>query len=648
MSSNAPGFKPVVTPNSRLTGRLVAYLPPLILPDPAKASTSFEGAVLVVEIEGFSALAESLVKLGREGAEALGRSLNNYFGPLIEAINREGGQVINLDGSGLQAFFPAHQPDQLSWTATVALGLLDLAAAYHPVQTAEGRYSFGMRAGIGQGKLEILHLGSAAAGWVLIMQGEALHQARQAVEQAAWGEAVGWPGGPLKPTGHSGPSAQSATPNLTILFGEEDQVSIYNRLAPYLPRVLAQKIKLAPEAPVPAEFRRVVNVFIILPDLDLSQDASMIVLQHYYGTIQRVCSGLDGRVHQIVPGSVANSVSLHLTFGSLNSSSDDAEHALRAALAVRDLPVPSGVLPSISIASGNVYTGSIGTVTCQRYTVLGEAVKLSKQLAQAALEIGSGVLPVDRYTRERVGLSYIFAEELPLILPGQPYPVRINPLLASRPQPCSLASYLKEATFVTTPPADFPVSFDEMLAGKDRVFVLADSGQFYPLAENWLKSGGKGAAGACLPNAASSVPYLAWSGLLGGLIGLNDTDSRTEKAVKLSQVVSRFAPDYVQYSGWLSQLIGLVPEQPGFRSQIGGPQREQFSQFVIELLRGLSQANPLLIIINNLQWSDEPGLFLLGQVVRELGEEPILFCLTLQRGNPAIDSQIDALPGLAG
>ncbi len=647
MSSNAPGFKPVITPNSRLTERLAAYLPPLILPDPAKASTSFEGAVLVVEIEGFSALAESLVKLGREGAEALGRSLNNYFGPLIEAINREGGQVINLDGSGLQAFFPAQEPDQLSRTATVALGLLDLAAAYHPVQTAEGRYSFGMRAGIGQGKLEILHLGSTTAGWVLIMQGESLHQARQAVEQAGWGEAVG-PGGPLKPTVHSGPFAQSAAPDLTILFGEEDQVSIYNRLAPYLPRVLAQKIKLAPEAPVPAEFRRVVNVFVILPDLDLSQDASMIVLQHYYGTIQRVCSGLDGRVHQIVPGPASNSVSLHLTFGSLNSSSDDAEHALRAALAVRDLPVPSGVLPFISIASGNVYTGSIGTVTCQRYTVLGEAVKLSKQLAQAALEIGPGVLPVDRYTRERVGLSYIFAEELPLKLPGKPYPVRTNSLLASRLRPCSLASYLKEATFVTTPPTDFPVSFGEMLAGKDRVFVLADSGQFYPLAENWLKSGGKGAAGACLPNAASSVPYLAWSGLLGGLIGLNNTDSRTEKAAKLSQVVSRFALDYVQFSGWLSQLIGLVPEQPGFRSQIGGPQREQFSQFVIELLRGLSQANPLLIIINNLQWSDAPGLFLLGQVVRELGEEPILFCLTLQRGNPAIDSQIDALPGLAG
>jgi class 3 adenylate cyclase len=650
MSSNVPGFKPArTTPDNRLIKGLAAYLPAISLPDPAAASPSFKGAVLVAEVEGFSALAESMVKLGREGAEALGRTLNNYFRPLIETINQGGGQVINLDGSGLVAFFPAHRPshdpDHYRQAVEVAWRLLDQAAGFHPVQTTEGRYSLGMRAGLGQGMLEIIHLGNASSGWALVVQGDALHQANQAVQQAAWGEVVGWREGLLKPARPAELSGQSFTPDLAALFGDEDPASVYNRLSLYLPRVLAQKLKLSPETPLPYEFRRVVNVFVILPDLDLSQDAGLAVLHDYYGTLQRVCSGLDGRVHRIVPNRLEKSVNLHLTFGAIMSSSDDAEHALQAALAVRDLPVPSGALPAIGIASGSVYTGSIGTPDCQRFVVLGDVVKLSKQLAQAAQATGTGVLPVDRYTRERVGLSYIFGEDLPLNLPGQPSPVRTNPLLAAHPQPCNLGTFLKETTFVASPPADFPVDFEEVLAGEERVFVLSDAGQFYPLAQNWLKGGGGGASGACLPNAARKVPYLAWAGLLGGLIGLNDTDSRTEKAAKLSEAVSRFAPDYVEYSGWLSQLLGLAPAKSDFRSKIGGPQREQFSRFVIELLHGLAQTAPLLVIISDLQWIDEPGLYLLNQVVRQLKPANIFFCLTLQRGNPAVDSQIDGLPG---
>jgi class 3 adenylate cyclase len=645
MSSNAPGFRPEVTTAGPLTERLAAYLPAVLLPNPASANSSFEGVVLAVEVEGFTALAESLVKLGREGAEALGRSLNHYFTPLIEAINRDGGQVISLDGSGLQAFFPASAPDQLSCTARVALGLLDIAAGFHPVQTAEGRYSLGMRAGISQGKLDIIQVGTAVDGKALVLMGAAVDQAQQAAQQAAWGEAVGWPGGPLKPVGQNESSGQPANPDLTFYFGDEDQVSIYNRLAPYLPRVLAQKLKLNPDAPLPVEFRRVVNVFIILPDLDLTREASLAVLQDYYGTLQRVCSGLDGRVHQITADSTGKSVSLHLTFGALISNSDDAENALRAALAVRDLAGSSGALPAISIASGNVFTGSIGTASCQRYTVLGEAVKISRQLAQAAQESSPGVLPVDRYTRERVGLSYIFGDDLSVKLPDQPYPVRTNPLLARRPQPCSLSFYLKEEEAAFTNPPGISASPEELLAGKERVFVRSDAAGFYPLAQDWLKSGGKGAVGTCQSNAASAIPYLAWSGLLGGLIGFNETDSRTEKAAKLSQVVSRFIPEYARYSGWLGQLIGLAPEETGFRAKLAGPQREQFTAIIVELLHGLALANPLLIILNNLQWSDEPGLYLLEQVVRELAAEPVLFGLNVRPGNPAIDSRLAALAG---
>ena len=640
MSTNAPGFKPVATA-SLLTERLAAFIPPLLLPDPAAAGTSFEGVILAVEVEGFSALAESLARLGREGAETLGRTLNHYFSPLIEIINREGGQVITLDGSGLQAFFSANEPDQFSRTATVALEILDQAATFHPVQTPEGRYSFGMRAGLGQGKLIIVQLGDTTGGMALVVMGEAVDQGRQAAAQAAWGEAFGWLGGPLKPAGQNEFSGRPINPNLTFYFGDEDQTSIYSRLAPYIPRSLAHKFKVTPDLPVHPEFRRVVNVFIILPELDLTRQGNLSVLQDFYGTLQRVCNGLDGRVHQITANPEDNSVYLHLTFGALITSSEDAENALRAILSVRDLAGPSGALPAISIASGTVFTGVIGTPTCQRYTVLGEVVKLSCQLAKAGPENGPGILPVDRYTRERVGLSYIFGDEISIKIPDQAAPVRVRPLLARRPQPCNLASYLKEVAFNNN--AEFSGLPEKLLAGEKRVFVQSEAGRFYPLAQDWLKWGGIGAVGKCQPNAASNVPYLAWSGLVSGLIGLNETDSRTEKSAKLAQVISRYSPDSARFTGVLGQFVGLLPEQPGFHSQLGGPLREEFAKIIIDLLRGLAQAKPLLILINNMQWSDEPSRYLLEQATRELADAPVIFGLTSQRGNPVVDACLDAL-----
>src|SRR5205814_2799265 len=118
----------------------------------------------------------------------------------------------------------------------------------------------------------------------------------------------------------------------------------------------------------------------------------------------------------------------------------------------------------------------------------------------------------------------------------------------------------------------------------------------------------------------------------GGMIGLSDTDSPTEKAAKLAQAIARYAPDYTPLTTWLNQLVGLAPEEPGFRQRLAGPQRGQFAKFIVELLGGIANAAPQLLIFRDVHWSDEAGLSLLEQAVKELDDSPILFCLTLQNG----------------
>jgi class 3 adenylate cyclase len=632
-----------------LTERIAAYLPAIALPDPARLPATTDGAIVRVEVEGFSALAESLVKTGREGADVLVRVLNSYFGPLNQMVLQHGGQALHYDGLGMLAFLPLRAGESmaevLKRAGGLGLSLLKLNQSFHSVQTPDGRYSFQMRAGAGAGSLSFLVLGADVLGRALVFNGPAIEDARRACEQAQWNAALVWNDSGVEPAQAVETGPLVAPTYLSDIFEDELPLSVFNRLSPYIPRALAQRLKSAPDTPIGGEFRRVVNIFVHLAGLDLAKPEDVAALGEYYLTVQRVCAGLDGRVHQIVPLPNEPAVRLHLTFGALLSNSEDADHALRAALTVRDLPTPSGRLPTLGVASGNVFTGSIGNAHRQKYIVLGDVVNLSARFAEAASVEGAGTLLVDRYTRERVGLGFLFGEDIILNLQNWPFPVRASRLLAPRPQAYSLTTFVRDQAPTGSLPTGSLGTLDEVLGGQRRVLILREAGQASHMAQRWIKRGGKGASGVCTANGVD-VPYLAWTGLLGGLIGLNDSDSRTEKAAKLSQAVARYAPDYTPLTGWLNQLIGLAPEEPGFRQRMAGPQRGQFCKMVVDLLNGMANTNPLLLIFKDLQWSDGPGLVLLEQVIRDLNGTPILFCLTAQRGNPDLDARLAALPGL--
>ncbi len=623
-----------------LVDKLVAYLPAFVLPDPATGPLSYEGATLWAAFEGFTALAESLAKTGREGVEVLTRVLNSYLSPLFKLVEQHEGLVVGFDGTSLQVFFPAGPVAALDRAEKAGQALIDISKSFVPVQTAEGRYSFQTRVGVAAGKLERLTVGSDIVGRVLVFHGPALEQANLAQESIAWGQL-----------------ARVAVPSSQAVSGEdesltapkvlknEDPLSVFSRLSPYLPRPLAQRLKSGANMTANNEFPRVVNIFVRLAGVNLSQPDFVAKLSEYYQAVQRICAELDGRVHDIIPLPAEEAVYLHLTFGALLSNNEDATHALRTALKIRNLPTPAGELPTLGVASGTVFSGSVGTNQHQSYIVLGEVVNLSARFARAAHEAEApGTILVDRYTRERVGLAFLFGEDLGLDLPGRNYPVKVSHLLASRPTTGALPTFLREHPTGTNQ-TDHNL-LNSVMQGQRRVHLSQDPGEVALIAQQWLQQGGQGATGGGMLN-ATNVPYLAWSGILGGLFGLSDTESRTEKAAKLSQAVALYAPSFTNLTGWLSQLVGLAQEEPGFRQRISGPQQPQFAELVLALLRGMADTRPVLLIFQDLQWSDEASLALLEQAVRDLSTSPLLFCLNTQGPpGPAIKLLAD-LPGMS-
>jgi class 3 adenylate cyclase/tetratricopeptide (TPR) repeat protein len=133
-----------------------AFVPDFILQQDAhdRSSGSFDAAALFVDLSGFSALTESLVPHGREGAETLATALRFYFDPLVAAVHEAGGFITGFAGDACTALFP-HSPHRnaTAYALDAAHRMLRFVAE-HPVYEAPyGNYPFSIRVGLSWGKV---------------------------------------------------------------------------------------------------------------------------------------------------------------------------------------------------------------------------------------------------------------------------------------------------------------------------------------------------------------------------------------------------------------------------------------------------------------------------------------------------------------
>jgi class 3 adenylate cyclase len=71
-------------------------------------------------------------------------------------------------------------------------------------------------------------------------------------------------------------------------------------------------------------------------------------------------------------------------FGLLQAHEDDAERAIRAALAIREGASRLGLEVTAGINTGSVYVGEVGTEQHQERTVVGPVVNLASRLQEQA------------------------------------------------------------------------------------------------------------------------------------------------------------------------------------------------------------------------------------------------------------------------
>lgn len=126
---------------------------------------------------------------------------------------------------------------------------------------------------------------------------------------------------------------------------------------------------------------------------------------------------------------------------------------------------------------------------------------------------------------------------------------------------------------------------------------------------------------------AQNAPYAAFAELIGDLCGIDEEDSEQEKLAKTQRLrVLGLSHREVERA---RELVGLPHE---VRERTGRPRGIELCVALRKALRALSSDGPVIVMLEDIQWMDEPTRQALDLLLAGLDQTRVLFILTSRPG----------------
>lgn len=334
----------------------------------------FRAGGLFIDISGFTALTENLMRHGKDGAEALTTALNGVFNPLVENVYAHGGFISTFAGDAFTALFPLRRKDALWHAAQTALFIRSFFANFGEIETPYGVFTLGVKVGLSAGEVQWGILGEEER-YTYYFKGEAVDSSAEAEHHAEKGDIIISPSAlpllrPYLPDDFTAPaepyrlhSLKAPAPRKTPRLPKLDREALR-------PFVLDAAVELTSTA----EFRQSVSVFIGVqgeaPEKLKHLVIKTITLAHNYGGyFNKLDFGDKGGV-------------MVVAFGAPVSHENDPTRAIDFILDLQTRTDAS--LWRAGVTIGTVYAGIIGGAERSEYTVIGDAVNLAARLMMGA------------------------------------------------------------------------------------------------------------------------------------------------------------------------------------------------------------------------------------------------------------------------
>ena len=369
-------------------------------------SDRFEGASLLADLAGFTALGRRLAESGPAGAAKLTRILEACFGVMIEEIHASGGDIVCFAGDAVLAVWPAEGGDRLATVARTAAETASLILAQLKPTPEFRDHGLSLRIGIGVGEATLLMV-PAGRGHTYVVAGKAMRDAGLAEKSAKPGQIVLSPRA-AQLCGASGPelsggnrlmaaaprgyevideslgdslivdSMTLAGSTGTLLAPVRETVEVVESARRFLPAAVLQR---GGDAEWRAELRTITAVFVNLPLLDPGRPEGEAELRSLLGELGRVVDRLEGTLDKTLVDEKGTTVVLAFGYPPL-SHEDDAVRGVQAAMQIAEVLRRAGLKHGIGVSTGRAFCGAYGSGLRREFTMLGDAVNLAARLMQ--------------------------------------------------------------------------------------------------------------------------------------------------------------------------------------------------------------------------------------------------------------------------
>ena len=658
----------------------------LIDPTPGQVGGQFiHGTLLFADISGFTAMSERLSRIGREGAEEITSVVNRYFDTMLSILREQGGQLITFGGDALLGLFV--DPDSAAHATQAALAMQAAMADLSHIKTSQGTFPLQMKVGLHRGRFFAAQLGTpqgmeyalfgvdvnataatesaAVAGQVLLDQEtfEALGVPCRAVPVANSYLAVEHIESVSSLAARNGPlSFASFFQVESTLDGLRRAVERLDALTPYLPAGLLARIVAEPRsASLEGEHRLVAVVFAnvhglgeVADRLGPGRESQIVGALNYYFV------AMSDAIHRF--GGVINKMDLNdrgdkllAFFGAPQAHEDDAERAVRAALAMQEtlkevactLPTYAG-LPDLclsqhmGISYGYVYAGYVGAAWRREYTVMGDDVNLAARLMSVA---GPGNILVSASVRRKVQALFELTSRGEIKLKGKAEPAPAFAVEGVRAMPEPLRGLRGMRSPLVGRQAEWEqllAAMNQLMAGRGQIVSAtgeAGLGKSRLVAEmrqhmRTVSSPGfavtRWVEGRCL-SYTEAVSFLPFQEIVRQMAGIRQDDNAAEAWARLRGLLEkRLGEEANAHLPYLTTFLNLPldqSQQDKVRYLDAEALQRRMFVAIGTLMEAEARAAPLVLALEDIHWIDQASQRLLEFLMPLVDRAPLLLLL---------------------
>jgi adenylate cyclase len=606
------------------------------------------GTVLFADISGFTPLTEALHEsLGsRLGVEELGKHLDAVYTALIAQVEAFGGSVVEFAGDAITCWFEEEVGQKVkddttrssSYAVACAFALQDAMRAFASIVLPNGATtSLTLKVAVATGPARRFVVGDPSIQLLDVLAGATVARTSTGEHLANKGEIL-LDEATVNALGSSLSIREWRTnrdSNERFAVAESYSITIAPvepLLAPELAteslRDWLHKSQLNREQAFLTEFRPCTALFVSFMGIDYDADDAQSKLDSFVSQLQAVTSHAEGTLLQLTIGDKGSYA--YVNFGALNSHEDDARRAVRTALEIKnrtDLHLQMG------IAQGVMRVGAYGGVTRRTFGALGDDVNLAARLMTTA---SVGEVLVSGSVHKAISNDFVSEPRAPLPMKGKVEPLPVFAVTGERQERAVRLQEPRYALPMVGRTNELQLINDKLelaLNAKGQVIgIVAEAGmgksrlvaEVIRLAH---RKGFAGYGGACQSDAINT-PYQAWKSIWQAFFDV-DSSAPSKKQIRLLEgEVEDRAPERTQAVPLLGVLLNLDIPDNDFTRALEPKHRQSALRALLEgCLRAAANQEPLLIVIEDLQWIDALSHDLLDELVRGLNDSRVCFVL---------------------